>query len=233
MGKGRNTRHKQARAGARDRVSELEDELKVLRETIEPLKEESKRKSDELGRVNSQIRALKGVLSDEVDQKVHAQTLLTQAIKGYEEERTWRKQVEIEIDVYTRQVTYLEANLRGMQRQLDEAMEAATRNNSELVNTLTQDKARLQSALSSQTVRYNRVEDELHQEFRKSNRLSMKVDRLEAELSSRPAGATESPKWSVQQWRMLLQLVHPDKHPPERAEIATKATTYLVAQKPN
>lgn len=232
MGKGRNTRHRQARAGARDRLSEMEEELRVLRKTVEPLQEENKRKSDELGRVNSQVRALKSVLSDEVDQKVQAQTLLSQAIYGYEEERTWRRQVEVEVGAYTKRVANLEARLAVLQLELDETIEAATRNNSELVKTLTQDKARLQSALSAKTAMYATAEGVLGEEIRKSNRLSMKVDRLEAELRSRPAGAT-SPRWSVTQWHMLLLLVHPDKHPPERVEMANKATSYLISQKPN
>lgn len=64
--------------------------------------------------------------------------------------------------------------------------------------------------------------------------LEADVRHLEAENLEllRRSGAASAPKMDLGTWRLLLQVAHPDKHPPERQEAATRATQWLTGNKP-
>ena len=64
--------------------------------------------------------------------------------------------------------------------------------------------------------------------------LEADVRHLEAENLEllRRSGAASAPKMDLGTWRLLLQVAHPDKPPPERQEAATRATQWLTGNKP-
>ena len=48
------------------------------------------------------------------------------------------------------------------------------------------------------------------------------------ESHHRHAAQPALPSFSVERLRALVQLTHPDRHPPERAELANRATAHLL-----
>lgn len=79
MGKGRDKRHKQARAGTRTRIEELEAELSALCDLVEPLKAENERQRAEIRRLLAAPRQHIGRNDAMREQQCDAETQRLQA----------------------------------------------------------------------------------------------------------------------------------------------------------